>query len=462
VADHKRYLITLKQWLRESRFPNDRDRLLRTLHILKKLEIKLSVEEKEEIRLLMADTFGVTAAELEELFPEVEQVRPIRMVGEQRGEIPKLSPLLDAYLEMTAGTESPSSFHVFSLLTVLGAALKRRCCLDMTFFKVWPNLSVVLAGPAGGPRKNSAADAAWETIKSGWKGIRIKEIVDATPQALVQDLEGDGSGFIYAPEFRHFFPSQTFMEGTIPLITRLLDNPDYYPVSRITRSAKPLRNVTLSMLGGSTLDWLAKLPSDAQGGGFFTRVLIIHEEKARPPKPELVRGASKELAKMMLSIERSAVGEIKMADDAKRWYDEWYRALKNERPTHPRLILYYNRKQIHLLRLAMLMWLPSRVLRAAHLEVARQLLDWVERPLGDVYRIIGMSKEGEATKQVLDMIKAHGGTMEYEKLAREMKGALSLRGFRMAIDMLVAGGQVQELHSPAARLVAIRELNLVE
>lgn len=462
MTDHRQYLNTLKQWLRESKFPKDRERLLKTLGWISKLDIRLEIEEREELRSLIESTFDISAEALEELFPEVGGVEPPRIVGEERGPLPQLSPLLDAYIDMTAGTESPSSFHIFSLLTVLGAALKRRCCLDMTFFKVWPNMSVVLTGPAGGPRKNSAADAAWETIKAGWRGIRVKEIVDASPQAIVQDLTGDGSGFIYAPEFRHFFPSQNFMEGAIPLITRLLDNPDYYPVSRITRSAKPLRNVTLSMLGGSTLDWLAKLPSDAQGGGFFTRVLIIHEEKARSVKPQLIRGLSKELAKMMLSIERSAIGEIKMAEDARRWYDEWYRSLKTQRPTSPRLVLFYNRKQIHLLRLAMLMWLPNRVLRAAHLEAARQLLDWVEKPLADVYRLVGMSKAGEITKQVLDMIRAHGGRMEYEKLAREMKGALDLRNLRMAIEMLVAGGQVQELSSPAARLVVIRELNLVE
>lgn len=461
-SEHAKYLDTLRKWLAETRLPGDRDKLIQTLQLLKKLQVELDHAQRMELRRQLSETFAYSIEQIEELFPEIENVPPPRVVGEQRGEMPPLSPLLDAYLTLTAHTESPASFHVFALLTVLGAALKRRCCLDMTFFKVWPNLSVVLTGPAGGPRKNSATDAAWETIKAGWKGLRIKEIVDATPQALVRDLEGDGSGFIYAPEFRHFFPTQTFMEGTIPLITRLLDNPDYYPPSRITREAKPLRNVTLSMLGGSTLDWLGKLPSDAQGGGFLTRVLLIHEEKARKAQPEPVRGAAKELARLLQTIERGIYGEIRMAEDAKKWYSEWYRKLKETKPNHPRLVLFYNRKQIHLLRLAMLMWLPTRVLRAAHLERARALLDWVEVPLGDVYRIIGLSKSGEITKQVFDMIRAHGGKMEYERLVREMKGSMNLRDFRMALDMLIAAGQLAEVNTPAARLVTIRELNLVE
>jgi len=56
------------------------------------------------------------------------------------------------------------------------------------------------------------------------------------------------------------------------------------PSAALPEKANTLKNVTLSMGGGSTLDWLAKLPQDAQGGGFFTRVVIVHEEASKPPK----------------------------------------------------------------------------------------------------------------------------------------------------------------------------------
>jgi len=54
-------------------------------------------------------------------------------------------------------------------------------------------------------------------------GWRAKQISDASPQALVEELHRRGKdaiGFLFAPEFRHFFPSQNYMEGAVPLITK--------------------------------------------------------------------------------------------------------------------------------------------------------------------------------------------------------------------------------------------------
>src|SRR3990172_580881 len=115
VTEHERYLATLTQWLRENKFPGDRERLVRTLILLRKLDVKIGVPEREELLRQLTSTFEVKEAELEELFPELERIEPPRVCGEERGELPPLSPLLDAYLELRADSESPSSYHVFAL-----------------------------------------------------------------------------------------------------------------------------------------------------------------------------------------------------------------------------------------------------------------------------------------------------------------------------------------------------------
>lgn len=460
------YLETFKDWLRRTKLPGDKDKLAKAVAWLNRLQLDIKEAERGDIRALLQEAFEATAEDVDALMPEPElpDLEP-----PSRGPLPQFNGYLGRYADVMVGQQSPDVFHIFSLITAIGAALGRKVWLDMVWFKVWPNISVVLTGPAGGPRKTTACDLAVSAVRGGYKGWVQKPIMDATPQAIVQDLgagKGDAVGFLYAPEFRHFFPSQQYMEGAVPLITRLLDNPDFYPVSRITRRGDTLQNVTLSMLGGSTLDWLAKLPQDAQGGGFLTRVLIIHEDKAKGrDRARPARGKTKAAADLMAAlraIQRYGHGKMTLTVEAKKWFDRFYARLQEQTVGHPRLLLYFNRKQMHLLRVAMLMALPKKVIHPEDLEAANELLHWIEMPLPDIYRIIGMSRSGELTRAVLDTLKSFGGRMSWADLSREMKGLLNARDFKMSIETLKQAGQIKELQTPGVHMVIVRELNLVE
>lgn len=468
TGPHEAYLQALKEWLRKTRLPGDRVKLRQSLQLLREFNVKVTEGERREIRDLLSTTFDVPAAECVALLPDEGDTGAPVQGRDERVDLPLVQGYVKDYVGLTGDQESPASFHAFALLTCVGAALGRRVWMDMTWFKVWPNLSVVLTGPAGGPRKTTAWDMALATVKEGFGGWKTKQISDASPQALVEELANAGRsavGFIYAPEFRHFFPSQNYMEGAVPLITRLLDNPDHYPVARITRKAATLRNVTLSMAGGSTLDWMAKLPQDAQGGGFLTRVIIVHEESAKKPShmPERAKAeVAGRVRAALAEIARYGRGEMRLGAEARGWYKEWYEGLKVWKGMSPRLVLYYNRKQTHLLRIAMLMSLPKKVLGVKEMEAAKAILDWVEVPLADVYRVIGMSKTGEMTRAVLDALKAMGGKSSYAMLMREMKGLLNKRDFQMAIDTLKEAGQLKETDNVVEHSVQIRDLSPVE
>lgn len=468
--DHRNYLEQLKSWIRTElvgcQRTGTREELERALKLLRKFQVRVDEAERADLRQLIEQGFGISAEEALQWIPKQEGAAPVYQDG--RGPVPIPSGYMQEYTAVTEGQESPHEFHVFALLTCLGAALGRRVWLDMTFFKVWPNLSVVLTGPAGGPRKTMAWDMAHETVRSAFRDWRTPPISDASPAALVEDLAHagkDAAGLILAPEFRTFFPSQNYMEGAIPLITRLLDSPDSYNPSRITRKATTLRNVTLSIAGGSTLDWMAKLPSDAQGGGFLTRVILVHAELPKPPRSSPQRASPKHAAlvmKCLSEIAEYARGEVRLTKEAKGWYDIWYKGLKKQAVASPRLALYYNRKQMHLLRVAMLLNLPSRELKAEDLERALALLDWIEGPLPDVYRVIGMSKAGEMTRALLEALRAVGGRAPFATMMREMKGIMNTRDFRQAVETLRDAGQLLEISNPIEHDLVLRDVGMVE
>jgi hypothetical protein len=402
------------------------------------------------------------------MLPSADVMVPMRQVLIDANPFPKLPGYVGAYVEALSKQESPKSFHALAIMTCVGAALQRKCVLDMEYFKVLPNMSVVLTGPAGGPKKTTAWDLALATVQASMRGSHIRIINDASPQSLVEELardQEDAVGMIWAPEFRNFFPSSKYMEGAVPLVTRLLDGPSTYPVARITRKVKEIKNVCLSMAGGSTLDWMAKLPEDAQGGGFLTRVVVVHEEKGKEatetPREEALEKAAL-VRDMLAGVGRYGVGEIKMDRGAKAWFDDWYASSKVSKGLVPRLVLYYNRKQIHLLRAAMLLSLPARTLRRQDMESALGLMDWIEKPMADVYRLIGMSRSGEQTKGVLDIIRSSGGVIDFHKLAREMKGRLNSRELATAIETLKGAGNIREVRSAVEHKIIVKELGVIE
>jgi len=463
------YLETLKSWLSRNRYPGDLAKLRKTLSVLEGLVGgKLEAEERTELRGLVKTCFSLTDEQLEGYLPSASVYIPPTQPELDRGPFPPVGGYLQDYIKLTSSQESPESFHAMALMTCLGAFMGRRCWIDRKWFKVRPNMATILTGPAGGPKKTTAWELALATVQGAMRGMETRIISDASPQALVEELardQQDAVGMIWAPEFRNFFPSSTYMEGVVPLLTRLMDDPPEYPVARITRRVSAIRNVTVSLAGGSTLDWMAKLPQDAQGGGFLTRIVVVHEEKAKTPVQ--ISGAEKVLAAakvrdMICAIARYGTGEVRLSQDGEAWFADWYKKTKQIKDIAPRLTLYYNRKQIHLLRVAMLMRLPSKTLTAEDLEKTRVLMDWMEAPLADVYRLIGMNKAGEMTRLLLDTLRSRGGVMDYDKALREVKGVMNRRDFDMAVDTLVGAGQLRVIDSAMERKLVVKDLGVVE
>ena len=54
---------------------------------------------------------------------------------------------LENYLKYTSAQESPDAFHLWTGLSVLAGALQRRVYFKQGYFRVFPNLYIVLCAP---------------------------------------------------------------------------------------------------------------------------------------------------------------------------------------------------------------------------------------------------------------------------------------------------------------------------
>lgn len=206
---------------------------------------------------------------------EVEKLLTIRPKRLEFDDIVPESGWLHDYVEYTRNTEPPTVFHFFAGAAAIGAALARNVFFDMGAYQIFPNLCIVIVAPSGRCRKTSACNVAMGLYRSVGGHILADKV---TPEALISAFQDRGSatGIIYAPELAVFLGRQKYNEGMVPLLTALFDCPKEWSSATIMRGESQLRNVALSFLVCSTMDWIqGAIPRDAFGGGFMSRLLFV-------------------------------------------------------------------------------------------------------------------------------------------------------------------------------------------
>src|SRR5512137_2600270 len=99
--------------------------------------------------------------------------------------IRKLPDFLTTYLEFTKKSEPPTNYHIWTCLSVIAAAMQRKCYLRWGFKTFYPNLYIVLIGPSG-CRKGTAMTIAKDLIRQV-NGISVTS-ESVTREALIRDM----------------------------------------------------------------------------------------------------------------------------------------------------------------------------------------------------------------------------------------------------------------------------------
>src|SRR6266436_9614945 len=77
----------------------------------------------------------------------------------------KLENWLESYLKYTSKQESPEKLHFWTGLSVLSSALKRQVWMDLSFFKLYPNIYVLLVAESAKSRKSISMDTGVNLIR---------------------------------------------------------------------------------------------------------------------------------------------------------------------------------------------------------------------------------------------------------------------------------------------------------
>jgi hypothetical protein len=293
---------------------------------------------------------------------------------------------LDLYLKYTIHQESPAAFHMMTAITVVGAAMGRKCFMDRGYYKLFPNFFTILVAGSARCRKSTAIKIGTDLLQA----VPTTKVISGktTPERFIKEIEPVGAAaplniLVHSSELSVFLTKQQYGEPMIHVLTDLFDCPESWPYRTKNKGDNFLRNVFLCIIAATTPDGVSKgIPPSALEEGFASRVLFIFrgDTDRRNAIPELTN-EEKDLREELVAI-LSRIGEMEgeftLEPEARKFFIEWYDTIG----PHPdkRLEGFQGRKHDHLLRLSMVFAGATlgKVVDRGHMEAALMLLNDIE------------------------------------------------------------------------------------
>lgn len=360
------------------------------------------------------------------------------------------------YLKYTSSQESPTIFHFWCAASLMAATLERSCWLDLGYFRVYPNLYVILVAESAIARKSSAIHIASAMGKEAVPEMPLSS-QKCTTEALIQTFKEQyeerevSASYIVSDELAVFLGEGAEDSSLIALLTKVFDCPNVVDYRTIGRGTEEGFNICVNMLAGTTNHWMkSSLPPGAVGGGFTSRVVFVYgsDSGKRVPFPKLTpqqKEARKALAHDLATIRKTHRGRYELTKDAREWYSTWYVDVSHPERADHTLSGYYGRRHITLLKTAMVVAAARReelVIREKDLEDSLAYLRETERHLPGVMQQVQASAEGEKSLRIYALIE-RAGTIDHSNLLRRVHHICRARELQEIIDSLDEGGLIK-------------------
>jgi len=367
--------------------------------------------------------------------------------------------LLRAYAEFTEGTESPGDFHIWTALSILSASIGRNVYLDRGFYKLYPNLYILLVGESALVRKSTAIGIGMGLLRGALGKDLCVLSQKVTPQAMIKFLNEQyekrkvSNVLISSSEFAVFLGDGAKDQSVVQVLTDLYDCPDVWSYTTIGRGTEYCNNCYICLLAGSTPDWLkTSIPEESIGGGFLSRVLMVFREEGGPKNPfpeDSITPAKRILRENIendIAIISGIRGPFQWTPEAKKIFEIWYMEYNKPEQAPKNMRGYFGRKGDIMIKLAMICSLSheaSKKITERDILFAKNILDENEKFMEQVVSIMGQSKEGSKIDKVLYLIRKRGEAgVDHTTLQRSISHYLNSEELRMALNTLYQGGMI--------------------
>ena len=361
---------------------------------------------------------------------------------------------LEGYLAYTAESESPEEYHLWVGISAIAGALRRRVFFDMGYFLLYPNMYVVLVGPAGRCKKSTAMRVGRQML-SQVPGLDFTTD-SVTRERLIQDLtqaykDGQSAMTAYSSEFASLLTSSGM--DMVVFLTDIFDSPLEWSHKTKAGGTNKIKQPFLNLLAATTPSWISTaMPLDTVGIGLTSRIIFVFQDTPRikPPFPELSL-AQISLADMLvrdLTAISVMEGQFTLTPDAKAFYTTWYeeRLAQPNTSGDPRLAGYFERKPMHLLKLAMIVSASIKdetILTLNDIQMGMSLLEKVEAWMPKVFASVGKNPLFADREEVMNAIRASEEGLTIGQLNDRFGYALRKDEVAETVDTLMLIGKIK-------------------
>lgn len=431
-----------------------------------------SESERQHLIQQICKTYGISEPELAVLANAPGLAVPKPEDAERLAELQREEARLEAmlsrgswlewYTDYTRFNESPLIYHIFGSFCLLAAAVGRRVWVNDGDFKIMLPYTAILIGPTGRVRKSSVIEIVQRLVIDEDLCPTLSDRM--TPEALIKvlsppDIDGKGGlgghQFLGASEFSDFFGKQTYNEGLITLMLKLLEKSTYTYVTK-NKGTTVVTDIALTILGASTLSLLHDAtPEQVMSSGFLSRFVLCAEQDTPRVFPTPRHGPEHCLNNIRETLQdlKTQSGQAVYTPQADAWYQAWYhneykpRLRGTESEAMSKVL---SRWHVHLQRTATLLHLAEHrdmYVCQSCFEVARNLLDYVEARMPQVINAIGKSVRSLRNSDNADYLLARlaefpRGCANRRQLAYKCKNTLDAGALNRAMGMLIDMGKV--------------------
>jgi hypothetical protein len=387
----------------------------------------------------------------------------------------RLRNWIESYITLIApASESPLAYIYWSAATTISTVLKRNVYVGRGTYRLYPNLYTVLVGRPGigkgtaiKPAINLMKEAKVANTLSG--RITIEYVLERLASGWPHPMLGgpikigtESACMIYSTELSVFLSASN---NTLPILCDIwdFDEGDFEYGTRHKGEFR-IKNPCVSLLGGSTQEWLiSSIPSSAVGGGFTRRVNFVvanDREKLLPwPVVQNHSAVRDNLIRDLRSI-ASLRGEFQFAQDVRPLFESCYS--KDSSPTEyddEATTSYKTSLWAQVTKLAMCMSASRSDDLIITKEDFRKAYDSVMIVAGNVtkvFRGVGESEMAVVTDKVLRFLETKGFASRQEMLKalwRDVTG----EDLNKILATLLEGGVIYEYQQGRSTMYAIKQ-----
>ena len=372
------------------------------------------------------------------------------------------------YEIFSSGNEASPWFHKWGAYSVLSAVVSRKIWFDQQYFKIYPNLYVVLVGEPG-DKKTTALNIARGMVQKIDLPIAPPSMTKESltlfmsqdnkdsPCNIITSIDGTPTEIshlsIFASEIVTMLKAGGNPEGMIEFLTDIYDR-EVFEVMTKNKGHDLIVGPYITIFACMTPEQTGQMLKQAIiSGGFSRRCIFVYgRSKAEPVPfptmtPEQVQ-AHKDCMAHLAKVKKFR-GEYQMTEDAKVFFKKWYDK-KHLMLSQPNSHVYKNwlrSKDTMLIKVAMLIDVAenmTKMITVDHLTRALEMLDSVDPELNRVFAGAGRNILAElASKIITRCAEAPNHRLPKKQIIASMFNDGDVDEITKAIDYLVATGKAK-------------------